>query len=409
MKFAHLADVHIGAWRDPRMKELAIEAFEKTILEIIDLKVFFVLIAGDLFNTSIPPLDQVKRAVSSLKKLKQNNIPVYAIAGSHDYSASGKTMLDILEEADLLTLVTKGFVDENNKLHLKFTIDPKTKIKITGILGRKGSLDKHYYEDLAREELEKKELENEKKIFMFHTALNELKPKELEKMDANPASIMPKGFDYYAGGHVHIVDDCTLPGYKKIVYPGPLFPASFSELEKLSSGSYCLVDYDDFSVDRKKLVVKESLSLKIDSEKKTAEKINLELLELIDNNDFKDKIVLLRISGKLVEGRISDIRLKDFSEKAYSKGAYFIMRNTNQLLTPEFEEVFVQGTEGQVEDKLIEEHLGQFPINDLSKEEEKVLTKELLSLLGESQNDGEKKYEYDDRVKINAKSLLDKN
>jgi len=31
MLFAHLADVHIGAWRDPRMKELPIQAFERAV------------------------------------------------------------------------------------------------------------------------------------------------------------------------------------------------------------------------------------------------------------------------------------------------------------------------------------------------------------------------------------------
>ena len=75
----------------------------------------------------------------------------------------------------------------------------------------------------------KEALEKEEgfKIFMFHTALTELKPKELDKMDSAPVSFLPRNFDYYAGGHVHIVKEASLDGYKNIVYPGPLFPNNF--------------------------------------------------------------------------------------------------------------------------------------------------------------------------------------
>ena len=47
-------------------------------------------------------------------------------------------------------------------------------------------------------ELDLKNLEEEEgfKIFMFHTALTELKPKNLERMDSAPISLLPKGFDY---------------------------------------------------------------------------------------------------------------------------------------------------------------------------------------------------------------------
>ncbi len=145
MRFVHLADVHIGAWRDPAMKELPLRAFEQAVALCLDREADFVLVAGDFFNTAVPPLDQVKRAVTQLQRLKEAAIPVYAIAGSHDYSPSGKTMLDVLEEAGLLVNVMKGTMIEKenkNELALRFTIDPKTKIRIVGILGRAGGLDK---------------------------------------------------------------------------------------------------------------------------------------------------------------------------------------------------------------------------------------------------------------------------
>ena len=110
-------------------------------------------------------------------------------------------MLDVLENAGLLINVCKGGVDEQNNLHLKFTINPKTKTKITGMLGKKGLLDKVYYQNLSLSDLEQ---ESGYKIFLFHTTLSELKPKHLEKMESQPLSFLPQNFNYYAGGHVHL-------------------------------------------------------------------------------------------------------------------------------------------------------------------------------------------------------------
>ena len=44
MKFAHLADCHIGSWREPELKELSIKSFEKAIDICIKEHVGFVLI-----------------------------------------------------------------------------------------------------------------------------------------------------------------------------------------------------------------------------------------------------------------------------------------------------------------------------------------------------------------------------
>ena len=165
-----MADCHIGSWRDPRLRDASTKAFLKTVEICIEKQVDFVLIAGDLFNTALPGIDALKLVVTELKKLKDNNIPVYTIPGSHDFSPSGKTIIDVLENAGLLINVMKGkIIDE--KLKLDFTAD-KTGAKITGIFGKKGMLEKSHYKSLL-----KKELEQEKgfKIFMFHTALSEFK------------------------------------------------------------------------------------------------------------------------------------------------------------------------------------------------------------------------------------------
>src|SRR3989344_5029772 len=153
MKFAHMADCHIGSWRDPKLKDTSTSAFIKAVDKCIKEKVDFILIAGDLFNTSFPRLDNLKAVVSKLRQLKDLEITVYIVPGSHDYSHSGKTIHDVLEEAGLFVNVFKGSA-ENGKLKLNFTADRKTGAKITGILGKRGALEKSYYEKLILDNLE---------------------------------------------------------------------------------------------------------------------------------------------------------------------------------------------------------------------------------------------------------------
>ncbi|MBW2991195.1 DNA repair exonuclease [Candidatus Woesearchaeota archaeon] len=399
MKFAHLADIHLGAWRDPALKRLNLEAFRRVIHIILEKKVDFVLIAGDLFNTAMPAIDHLKQAVILLKRLKKQDIPVYVVPGSHDYSPSGRTILDVLEEAEFLGNVMKGQVVDN-KLKLRFRIDKKTGAKITGVRGKKGSLDKKDYEMLDVTSLEQ---EAGFKIFMFHTAIDELKPEELELMDSIPATELPRGFDYYAGGHVHIVEQKDLEDYKNLVYPGPVFPANFAELWKLGRGGFYI--YENGKLEFQPLNIKNVYKIMIDAEEKTSEQVNDELRAGIQGKEFNNTIVLIRVSGKLKSGKPSDIDFKGLFKELYNKSAYFVMRNTAKLSSQEFEEVRVSsGTAEQIEQELIKEHAGKAKTSFSDKEE--AMIKNLISLMSEEQKEGEKKYEYEARMKKEVDEVL---
>ena len=180
MRFAHLADCHIGSWRDPKLRDISTKAFTKAIDLAIEKNIDFIIIAGDLFNTSLPSIELLKDTVEKLKELKDKDIPVYIIAGSHDYSPSGKTMLDVLEKAGLFINVAKNSEIVDERIKLNFTIDKKTGVKITGLLGKKGGLEKEYYKNLLKDHLE---AESGYKIFLFHSALTELKPESRKDMD----------------------------------------------------------------------------------------------------------------------------------------------------------------------------------------------------------------------------------
>ena len=408
MKYAHLADLHLGSWRDQKLREISTKSFLTAIDKCIQDNVNFILFAGDLFNTSLPSLDTLKIVTKKLKEIKDKNIPFYVIAGSHDFSPSGKTMIDVLENAGLLKNVCKGNVNpETKQLHLNFTTDQKTGAKLTGILGRKGQLDKMYYQNLHLDDLEQEE---GYKIFMFHTTLTELKPKHLEKIESHPASFLPKGFNYYAGGHIHHKTLVELEGYGPLTYPGALFPNNFAELEKYSHGGYFMIEIDDNDHSNQRIewvpleIIKHE-SLILNCKNKSPEVIQFEIRNHFNNQDLRDTLITLRLVGQMEKGRVADINFKDIFDKLYQQGAHFIMKNTSKLNSEEFEEIKIAQTDPEtVEEEIIKEHLQQNKL--FEKETELQLTKSLLQALNTSKREGETVTDFNTRIKEEVDKLL---
>ena len=400
MKFSHLSDCHVGSWRDPRLKELSIEAFRKAIDSSISNDVDFILISGDLFNNALPSIDNLKIVVKEFQKARQKGIAVYVIPGSHDYSPSGKTMIDVLEEAGLARNVFKGHA-KHGKLFLQFTIDKKSGAKITGMLGRRGTLERSYYEALDIESLEK---EPGTKIFMFHSAIAEMMPKEFALMDACPLSFLPRGFEYYAGGHVHIVKHEDFKDHKNVVYPGPLFPASFPELESLGNGGFFI--YEDGKIRREELNLKNTFIIDVDADHKSPQEAYGMISAEIKDKEFINTIVLIKLHGTLKAGKPSDINFHDIFEQIYSQGAFYVLKSTSRLQSEEFEEVKIEQQDMEsVEDSLIKEHLSQqktFP-----KDKEYVVIKDLMKAFSSEKHEGEKVHEYEDRIRKETDRILD--
>ncbi|MBI3033533.1 exonuclease SbcCD subunit D [Candidatus Woesearchaeota archaeon] len=409
MKFAHMADCHIGSWqRTPKLADASITAFMKAMDICAEEKVDFILISGDLFDTSMPALDKLKEAVAKLKEIKDTGIPVYVIAGSHDYSPTGKTMLDVLEKAGLFTNVSRSF-EEDGQLRFEFTVDRKTGAKIVGILGKKGGLEKHSYSSLL-----KKELEAEKgfKIFMLHSGIEEYKPKHLEQMEAIPLSSFPKGFDYYAAGHIHGVFSREEPEYGLIAFPGPLFPNNFDELEKLHNGGFYIaetvVNEGSSNIKLRHIPIKlyDFLPVSIDCNGKTPQDVELELLKITKDKDFSNTIVGLRAFGTIKGGKTTDINFREIISAFYSRGAHCVLKNSYALTSEFFEEKKVHtGTVEELELSIMNEHIGQAKIFEREKEME--IAKSLMQALGKEKDEGERQADFDARLIEDVQRILD--
>jgi len=391
MKFAHLADCHVGGWKEPELKNLGLQYFENAIDTCIKNNVAFVIISGDLFNTAIPEIQTIKETARILHKLKDHDISCYIIAGSHDYSPSGKTMLDVLEESGLVKNVMKF-----NNNQLKFTQD-KTGTKFTGIYGRRGGLEVLDYDKLNKEPLEKEE---GFKIFLFHTALEEFKPESLNAIDIQSYRSLPKNFNYYAGGHVHYIFQKQVPDYGLITYPGPIFPNSFKELEELKGGGFYIVD-EKLNFEHIKIRLKEVVSLQIDVTDLTPDQAKDKILKEL-TQDLKDKIVTLRIFGKLKSGKPSEIGIKQLIEKIE---CFSLIKNTSKLISEEFEEQETLPTEiVNIEQVIIQQNSGKLLV--LTKDKEEELTQKLILNLDKEKLEGEKNADYENRIIKDSLEIL---
>lgn len=419
-KFAHITDCHLGSWRNPRLRELNLQAFEKSISISIKEQVDFILITGDFFDVNIPQLAPVKRAVEILKQARDSGIAVYMIYGSHDFNTANISMIDILHSAELFIKPTE-FQSNTNSVILKFFIDKKTGAKITGISGRKVGLDREMYEKLDKKNLE---MEDGFKIFLLHKGIQEILPLDMNFRDSLPISLVPKGFDYYGGGHIHKRVEKKIDG-SVIVYPGPLFGSSFQDLEETAKGEkrgFYIISFDKKILHCRfiEINVADILYNEIVSSKWNSEKLEDEITKNISSLEVKNKIVLIKVKGKLL-GKRSNIDFGKFSLDISNRGALMSFINTNNLSTDETKVIAVHSdNKFDIEREIFHESIKNFQseptVSDKVKKQinskltgktGESISLSLLEILRNEKLENENTSTYDDRIFSFAKSVFD--
>lgn len=419
-KFAHITDCHLGSWRNPKLRDLNLQAFERSILISIKEQVDFILITGDFFDVNIPQLAPVKKAVEILKRARDSGIPIYMIYGSHDFNTANISMIDILHSAELFIKPTE-FQFNSDSVMLKFFVDMKTGAKITGISGRKVGLDKEIYE-----KLDKKKLESEDgfKIFLLHRGIQEILPLNMQFRDTLPISLIPKGFDYYGGGHIHKRVEKKIDN-SVIIYPGPLFGSTFQDLEETAKGEkrgFYIISFEKKIFECKFIEIKvaEILYKEIFSLKWSSEKLKDEITKIISELEVKNKIVLIKVKGKLI-GKRSNIDFGKFGLDISKRGAILSFININNLSTDETRSIVVQSNNKfDIEREIFHESIKNFQtestlsikvknqINSkLTGKPGENISISLLDTLRNEKLENENTSTYDDRIISCAKSVFE--
>jgi DNA repair protein SbcD/Mre11 len=374
-KFAHISDCHIGAWREPKLRELNDKAFETALDICIEKGVDFVIISGDIFDVGIPEMSSVRSAVRKLRDLGDAGIAVYVVYGSHDYSPTTVSFVDVLTAAGLFKNVGE-FAEElveqksgeepvkvKRKLLLQPLTDEKTGARIAGLPARRGGLEKSFY----GQDIETGSAVGTYSIFVFHASVNELQSLNIPIEQSVSLSELPKGFAYYAGGHLHKRSEAKI-GESPVVYPGPLFGTTYADLELSAKGErrgFSIVEFEGESTSRIEFVdipIPKIISKTFSANEKNSIQLDGEIQNFVTKGDLdvERTIVLLKVRGSLSSGKPSDIDWFHYRTMLFDRGALVVNINRIALTTVDAKRLAVLGaaTREEIESKLMEQHVG---------------------------------------------------
>jgi len=196
--FVHAADLHLGYSQyglEARRQDFD-NAFKEVVDKTIELKPDFMIIAGDLFHQARPSNVTLENTIRSFKRLKDANIPVLTVDGSHDSAPNTitGTILYPLDSAGLIHHLPR---------HSGACWRKPDSCYVYGI---PNFHNKHKTEEALPKFMAENPPTPQTKvcnIFVFHGALDlpSVKPPYIEA-ELSPDQL-PDGFDYYAAGHVH--------------------------------------------------------------------------------------------------------------------------------------------------------------------------------------------------------------
>ncbi len=229
MQFVHMADTHLG-YRQYGLSEREndfFEVFNQAVDEVVNERPDFVVHSGDLFEYSRPPTRALLTAQNGILRLKNENIPIYAIAGNHDIVMKKNALPPqvLFKDFGLRVISPKNpfFIHKD--------------VFIGGAPYASKYTSKHLIERLNN--LEKASADYKKTILVLHQGIDKYLPYEFEVKIGD----IPKTFNYCAFGHIHerIVDDF---GKGKLAYPGSTEIWRSNELDgyKKNGKGFYLVD-----------------------------------------------------------------------------------------------------------------------------------------------------------------------
>jgi len=241
MKLIHLSDLHIGK----RVNEVSMiedqEYILRQILQIIeDEKPQAVLIAGDVYDKSIPSGEAVTLLDDFLCRLADRKLPVLMISGNHDSPERLAFGNRLLEHSSIyISPVYDGKISPitltDGEGAVDFWLLPFVKpIHVKRFYPDEGI---ESYTDACRVAVEKMDLDATKRnVLLTHQFVTGAKTCESEEIsvggsDNVDASVF-EGFDYVALGHIHGAQNI---GSNSIRYCGTPLKYSFSEVDHYKS------------------------------------------------------------------------------------------------------------------------------------------------------------------------------
>ncbi len=234
MKLIHLSDLHLGK----RVNEYSMledqDYILRQILQIIrEEKPDAVLIAGDIYDKSVPSAEAVSLFDSFLVRLAREKTEVFAISGNHDSAeriAFGSRLMDAsgihlspLYEGDVKPFTLRDEHGEADVWMLPF-LKPAA-------VRRFFEAETNSYTDAVANAVGRMAIDTARRnILVTHQFVTGARRSESEEVSVGGADNVDaevfEPFDYVALGHLHSPQNC---GSERIRYCGTPLKYSFSE------------------------------------------------------------------------------------------------------------------------------------------------------------------------------------
>ncbi len=235
MKFIHLSDLHLGK----RLNEYSMledqEYILNQIINIIDeQKPDGVIIAGDIYDKSLPSAEAVSLFDSFLVRLAERNLHVFIISGNHD-SPERLAFGGRLMEASRIYIspVYDGVIapvtlqDEFGKINIWML----PFVKPVHIRKFNENEEISSYTDALRVAVKNMNInQSERNIMITHQFVTGAERTESEEISVGGTDNVDvsvfDAFDYTALGHIHRPQNCKM---ERVRYSGTPLKYSFSE------------------------------------------------------------------------------------------------------------------------------------------------------------------------------------
>lgn len=240
MKFIHLSDLHLGK----RLNDFSLIEDQKYILDQIESIIFEespdgVLIAGDVYDKSVPTAEAIRLFDGFLTTLAEKEIPVYIISGNHDSVeriSFGARLMDSAGihiagayEGEVAPCVLHDREGEVRIYMLPF-FKPATARRFHGE-------EVETYTDAMRLSIDAMKIDTSvRNILIAHQLVTGSDRSDSEEVSVGGTDDVSLSvfddFDYVALGHLHRPQNCTT---ERVRYCGTPLKYSFSEAKDLKS------------------------------------------------------------------------------------------------------------------------------------------------------------------------------
>ena len=298
MKFVHISDLHLGK----RVNEYSmLEDQEYILTKIINIiddeKPSGVIIAGDVYDKSIPSAEAVQMFDDFLTRLAKRNLQVFVISGNHDSPERMSFGSRLMDQSGIhISQVYNGQIEPfaMEDEHGVINVYMLPFVKPAHVKRFSDERIESYTDAIRVAIAEMKVDQSARNLLITHQFVTGATRSESEDVSVGGSDNVDvsvfDGFDYVALGHIHSPQNCTS---ERVRYCGTPLKYSFSEAK------------DNKSVTVVELAKKGSLSVKT--------------ISLVPMRDMVE-----------IKGRYHEIMLKSFYENTSYQEDYIHITLTDE-------------------------------------------------------------------------------